>query len=162
MKITQLFKRKRNAKKRAKLRLVGKSDVSLNSKRKKKIKQSKLSCTSGKLRYRHSLPSEHFHCYLIVGTDEHGIRHPYKGASCDVNRRVREHNTSKTGYTYKPNWRPWKIRMVISGFFSFTDAHQFEIEWKKKQYDDSSKGDTYALKLVQEYKYKLTIKIYKL
>ena len=70
-----------------------------------------------------------FLCYILLS--ETGST--YAGCTCDLARRLRQHNGELVGGAkYTRAGRPWKPWVVVEGFCSYRDALRFE--WRLKQH----------------------------
>ena len=70
-----------------------------------------------------------YYCYLLVSKRCPG--HTYIGYTTDPDRRLAQHNGKvQGGAKYTKRYRPWKRKILVSGFKSSHDALMFEWAWK--------------------------------
>ncbi len=70
-----------------------------------------------------------WYCYLLCSEKKHN--RTYVGSTCDVHRRLRQHNGLRSGGArYTRAYRPWRHALVVKGFPDRTRALQFEWAWK--------------------------------
>ncbi len=70
-----------------------------------------------------------WYCYLL--RSETKRNRTYVGSTCDLHRRLRQHNGKRTGGArYTRAFRPWRHARVVKGFPDRTRALQFEWAWK--------------------------------
>lgn len=71
-------------------------------------------------------------CYLLECSD----KSTYIGATVDVDRRLRQHNSELAGGARRTTAKSaggikrWQRILYVSGFYSSTEALQFEWRWK--------------------------------
>lgn len=62
--------------------------------------------------------------YILISTTKNRT---YVGCTCDINRRLRQHNGEiKGGAKYTRYGRPWKMICYVKGFPDKKTAYQFE------------------------------------
>jgi len=64
--------------------------------------------------------------YLLVS-----VPRTYIGATCDPDRRLRQHNGALAGGARATAGRSWTRVLYISGFPTWSDALKFEWKWKR-------------------------------
>jgi predicted GIY-YIG superfamily endonuclease len=64
--------------------------------------------------------------YLLMSNN-----HTYIGATCDPDRRLRQHNGSLKGGARATSGKVWKRILYISGFPTWSEALKFEWKWKR-------------------------------
>jgi predicted GIY-YIG superfamily endonuclease len=71
--------------------------------------------------------SEPWHVYLLLSADS---KHTYIGATCDPERRLRQHNREAAGGARSTAGYTWRRAALVSGFNDKIEALQFEWRWK--------------------------------
>ena len=86
--------------------------------------------------------SKPWFCYLLECSD----KSTYIGATVDVNRRLRQHNSELVGGARRTTAKSaggvkrWQRILYVSGFYSSIEALQFEWRWKFLSNKSSKRG----------------------
>lgn len=68
-------------------------------------------------------------CYLLTSES---TENTYVGYTTDIGNRLLAHNGEKSGGALATHMnRPWKIKMLVTGFTSQRQARQLEFQWKR-------------------------------